>query len=142
MKKPTRKNGRPGFGWMPDLPDNRDHLYAAPLAKLRLLPSKVDLRRQCPKVYDQGQIGSCTTNVLLHRREKVSHGELSTRRSHAGTVQGLLGRRLSIRFWLHCLRKLRERGGRQDRRAENTQAEGRSGRRPRSACSRVRRPEP
>jgi C1A family cysteine protease len=64
MKKPTRKNGRPGFGWMPDLPDNRDHLYAAPLAKLRVLPSKVDLRRRCPKVYNQGQIGSCTANAI------------------------------------------------------------------------------
>ena len=64
MKKTTRKNGRPGFGWMPDLPDNRDHLYAAPLAKLRVLPSKVDLRRQCPKVYNQGQIGSCTANAI------------------------------------------------------------------------------
>lgn len=64
MKKPTKKNCRPGFGWMPDLPDNRDHLYAAPLAKLRVLPSKVDLRRQCPKVYNQGQIGSCTANAI------------------------------------------------------------------------------
>jgi C1A family cysteine protease len=64
MKKPTKKNGRPGLGWMPDLPDNRDHLYAAPLAKLRILPSKVDLRKQCPKVYNQGEIGSCTANAI------------------------------------------------------------------------------
>jgi hypothetical protein len=26
MKRTTRKNSRFGFGWMPDLPDNRDHL--------------------------------------------------------------------------------------------------------------------
>ena len=63
---------------MPDLPDNRDHLYAAPLAKLRLLPGKVDLRRQCPKVYDQGQIGSCTANAIAaaiefdRRKQKLS----------------------------------------------------------------------
>lgn len=49
---------------MPDLPDNRDHLYAAPLAKLRLLPGKVDLRKQCPQVYNHRQIGSCTANAI------------------------------------------------------------------------------
>jgi C1A family cysteine protease len=49
---------------MPDLPDNRDHLYSAPLAKLRVLPTKADLRRRCPKVYNQGQIGSCTANAI------------------------------------------------------------------------------
>ena len=64
MKKTARKNSRFGFGWTPDLPDNRDHLYSAPLAKLRVLPTKVDLRRRCPKVYDQGQIGSCTANAI------------------------------------------------------------------------------
>ena len=64
MKKVARRNGRPGLGWMPDLPDNRDHLYSAPLAKLRVLPTKVDLRRRCPRVYNQGQIGSCTANAI------------------------------------------------------------------------------
>jgi C1A family cysteine protease len=52
MKKLTKKTVRPGFGWMPDLPDNRDHLYAAPMAKLGPLPSRVDLRKHCPKVYN------------------------------------------------------------------------------------------
>ncbi len=64
MKKVARRNGRPGLGWMPDLPDNRDHLYSAPLAKLRVLPTKADLRRHCPRVYNQGQIGSCTANAI------------------------------------------------------------------------------
>ena len=64
MKRTAKKNSRFGFGWMPDLPDNRDHLYSAPLAKLRVLPTKVDLRRRCPKVYDQGQIGSCTAHAI------------------------------------------------------------------------------
>src|SRR5438045_8492861 len=64
MKKVLRKNSRFGFGWMPDLPDNRDHLYSAPLAKLRVLPTKADLRRHCPKVYNQGEIGSCTANAI------------------------------------------------------------------------------
>jgi len=64
MKRTTKKNVRFGFGWMPDLPDNRDHLYSAPLAKLRVLPTKVDLRRRCPRVYNQGEIGSCTANAI------------------------------------------------------------------------------
>jgi len=52
------------YGWSPDLPDQRDHLFSAPLPKLGPLPAKVDLRKQCPKVYDQGQIGSCTANAI------------------------------------------------------------------------------
>ena len=32
------------YGWSPDLPDQRDHLFAAPLLKLGPLPAKVDLR--------------------------------------------------------------------------------------------------
>ena len=52
------------YGWVADLPDQRDHLYAAPLPKLGPLPAKVDLRKKCPKVYDQGQIGSCTANAI------------------------------------------------------------------------------
>ena len=64
MKKPVKKIRRGGYGWMPDLPDNRDHLYAAPMAKLGPLPAKVDLRKRCPPVYNQGQIGSCTANAI------------------------------------------------------------------------------
>src|SRR5437660_8401899 len=62
----SRRNKRSGkgFGWIPDLPDHRDFLYAAPMAMLRALPPRVDLRRQCPPVYDQGQLGSCTSNAI------------------------------------------------------------------------------
>lgn len=52
------------FGWVRDLPDQRDHLYAAPPQYLSALPSQVDLRPQCPPIYDQGQIGSCTANAI------------------------------------------------------------------------------
>jgi C1A family cysteine protease len=53
------------YGWVPDLPDHRDHLYAAPVMELKALPSKVDLRPSCPnEVYDQGQLGSCTANAI------------------------------------------------------------------------------
>jgi len=52
------------YGWIPDLPDQRDHLYAAPVAILAALPAKADLRTRCPAVYDQGQLGSCTGNAM------------------------------------------------------------------------------
>ena len=52
------------MGWLPDLPDQRDVMYAAPMAVTLQLPAVVDLRNQCPPVYDQGQLGSCTANSL------------------------------------------------------------------------------
>lgn len=52
------------YGWVPDRPDQRDHLYSAPLMELKTIPPKVDLTPQCPPVYDQGQLGSCTANAI------------------------------------------------------------------------------
>jgi C1A family cysteine protease len=52
------------FGWQRDLPDHRDHQYLALPSTLAQLPPKVDLRPQCPPVFDQGQLGSCTANAL------------------------------------------------------------------------------
>jgi C1A family cysteine protease len=50
---------------MHDNPDARDILYAAPVMSLiNGLPPAVDLRPQCPPVYDQGQLGSCTGNGI------------------------------------------------------------------------------
>src|ERR1043166_8665841 len=63
---PTKKS----LGWLPDLPDHRDFMYAAPLRLLKALPAKVDLRSKCPKtVYDQGRIGSCTANAIAAAME-------------------------------------------------------------------------
>lgn len=52
------------YGWKPDLPDRRDFQYAAPAPVLSALPPKIDLTSQCPPVYDQGQLGSCTANSI------------------------------------------------------------------------------
>ena len=52
------------YGWIPDIPDQRDHLYAAPVVAARALAVSADLRAQCPPVYDQGQLGSCTANAI------------------------------------------------------------------------------
>jgi C1A family cysteine protease len=53
-----------GLGWIPDLPDPRDLTYAVPAEIAANLPSGMDLRSQCPAIYDQGQIGSCTANAI------------------------------------------------------------------------------
>ena len=53
-----------GYGWVPDIPDQRDHMYAAPAYVMAKLPSTCDLRTHCPPVYDQGQLGSCTANAI------------------------------------------------------------------------------
>ncbi|MBI4785202.1 MAG: C1 family peptidase [Oscillatoriophycideae cyanobacterium NC_groundwater_1537_Pr4_S-0.65um_50_18] len=58
----TRTNKR--YGWVPDIPDHRDLLYSAPVAALRALPPKVDLRPNCPHIYNQEQLGSCTANAI------------------------------------------------------------------------------
>jgi len=50
------------YGWMPDVPDQRDLVFAT--ARAVTLPPAVDLRPGCPPVYDQGQLGSCTANAI------------------------------------------------------------------------------
>jgi C1A family cysteine protease len=71
----TRRTARPArtrlvkrnlqwYGWIPDLPDQRDLLYRAPLGRIGPMPAKVDLRAGCPPVYDQKQLGSCTANAI------------------------------------------------------------------------------
>jgi C1A family cysteine protease len=52
------------YGWVADLPDHRDLMYAAPMQVLAALPTSADLRPNCPPVYDQGQLGSCTANAI------------------------------------------------------------------------------
>ena len=54
------------YGWLPDLPDQRDFQYAIVrhAALAQPAPPLVDLRAQCPPVYDQGSLGSCTANAI------------------------------------------------------------------------------
>ena len=60
----TRPRKISRYGWIPDQPDQRDHLYAAPPEFLAALPPRADLRRHCPPVYNQGALGSCTANAI------------------------------------------------------------------------------
>lgn len=56
-----------GYGWLPDLPDHRDHSFDLPPDYLHHLPTKIDLRPHCPSVFDQGErIGSCTANAVCN----------------------------------------------------------------------------
>src|SRR4051812_14767278 len=51
------------FGWIPDIPDSRDHLYRSIRPSVRL-PKEVNLVNQCSPVEDQGRLGSCTAQAL------------------------------------------------------------------------------
>ena len=62
------------YGWCPDVPDQRDHVYSAPRRSfLKALPPMVDLRPGCPPIYDQGSLGSCTGNAIAaaHQFEQM-----------------------------------------------------------------------
>lgn len=71
------------YGWLPDLPDNRDHLYGAVRKIPAKLPAMVDLRTGCSKVEDQGDLGSCTANALagalefLMKKDKIKFADMS-----------------------------------------------------------------
>jgi C1A family cysteine protease len=53
-----------GYGWTPDLPDFRDRHFNIAPEVLASLPASADLRADCPPVYDQGKLGSCTANAI------------------------------------------------------------------------------
>ncbi len=64
--KQKKNTSRPhfGMGWIPDLPDQRDYLYATPPSVSKQLPDLTDLRKKCPPVYNQECLGSCTANAI------------------------------------------------------------------------------
>ena len=48
-----------------DLPDPRDYLYGVEGHHLRkAIPKRVDLRSHCPKVQNQGRLGTCTAHAV------------------------------------------------------------------------------
>ncbi len=64
------------YGWVPDIPDQRDYLYRAIKPVVRL-PKEIDLRKHCSIVEDQGDLGSCTAQALAGNLEfldnKIDH---------------------------------------------------------------------
>jgi hypothetical protein len=58
---------RGSLGWRPDVPDHRDYPYAAMrlgMERPAVLPASADLRSNCPPIYQQGNINSCTANAI------------------------------------------------------------------------------
>ena len=53
------------YGWLPDLPDQRDFSYSVVAPRLAALPAKVDLRSKCSPIENQGDIGACTAHALV-----------------------------------------------------------------------------
>ena len=68
-KVSIRKMAR--YGWVPDIPDNRDIMFRKVYRIPATLPSSVDLRPQCSPVEDQGQLGQ------LHG-ERAGRGDWSS----------------------------------------------------------------
>lgn len=60
------------YGWVPDIPDQRDYLYKAirPVIKL---PEETNLRKYCSIVEDQGSLGSCTAQALAGNLEFLDY---------------------------------------------------------------------
>lgn len=56
------------YGWRPQRPDFRDRVFT-PTTQAHVLPSKVDLRPECPPIVDQGQLGSCVSNATAGAHE-------------------------------------------------------------------------
>jgi C1A family cysteine protease len=54
---PSRK-----YGWNNSRPDPRDKKFKN--FKVSTIPSKINLQDKFPAIYDQGQLGSCTSNAL------------------------------------------------------------------------------
>ena len=59
----------PRYGWIPDLPDQRDFPYTKLAAVPPSLPIHIDLRAQCSPIENQGDIGSCTACALVGNLE-------------------------------------------------------------------------
>ena len=56
-----------GFGFIPDEPDIRDHVFVLQAARAATpLPASIDLRAAGPAVYNQGSLGSCTANAACY----------------------------------------------------------------------------
>jgi C1A family cysteine protease len=87
------------YGWVRDIPDQRDYRYLPPAKVARALPARVDLRNGFAACYNQGRLGSCTANAIsgalqfLEKKEGSADPEMPSRlfiyfneRSLEGTV--------------------------------------------------------
>lgn len=72
MRRPTLQ--KRGFGWKINRPLDSDpkRIFHANAQ----MPSSVDLRPNCPPIYDQGQLGSCTANAIAgaYQFDEIKNG--------------------------------------------------------------------
>ena len=120
VQGPRRKIAR--YGWVPDLPDQRDFTYAVPAHVAGNGGPRVDLRGACPPVYDQGHIGSCFppgTHVRMadgtERRIDAVHPleQVLTAEGRVGTVRTVMGRMVGedivkLKLWGHNYLRMTE----------------------------------
>jgi C1A family cysteine protease len=52
------------YGWVRDIPDQRDFRYIPPPKLARALPPRVDMRAGFTAPFNQGELGSCTANAI------------------------------------------------------------------------------
>lgn len=78
------------LNWKRDLPDFRDKRYSNhPTFKIAPLPSSVDLRPQMSPVFDQGQMGSCTSQALAGALEFLELQSLRNKIASAEVIDPL-----------------------------------------------------
>jgi C1A family cysteine protease len=63
------------FGWVRDIPDQRDYRYEPPPQLAAALPPKIDIRDGFPACYNQGELGSCTANAIAGALQFLEHKE-------------------------------------------------------------------
>lgn len=92
------------YGWKRQLADQRDIPYKSIRQAFRDkdLPESVDLRPQCPPIYDQGDLGSCTANAIVGAYEfdlnKQDTVKIDYRGAHGLPLDGKLYTPLSRLF--------------------------------------------
>jgi C1A family cysteine protease len=74
------------YGWKKDNEDHRDLYHCFNVSKMQETIQLVDLRPYCPKVYDQGHLGSCTANSIAGAYE---FDEMKQKEDHAFTPSRL-----------------------------------------------------
>jgi C1A family cysteine protease len=52
------------YGWKKDMPDPRDRYHNFSITNIQNTIKNVDMRANCPPIYDQGYLGSCTSNAI------------------------------------------------------------------------------
>ena len=69
-----RTGSKPGYGWVPDIPDQRDYLYGVVRRIPARPPKQVDLRPLCSAGAEQRAMGRCTAHALAGARALISRG--------------------------------------------------------------------